>query len=62
MTNYAPCFDNLDGLSPWQSDMLCQAATGGGISKRELYTDMEEVILSFLRCPMLNGINLVAQE
>lgn len=62
MTNYAPCFDNLDGLSPWQSDMLCQAATGGGISKRELYTDMEEVILSFLRCPMLNGINLVASR
>ena len=62
MTNYAPSFDNLDGLSPWQSDMLCQAATGGGISKRELYTDMEEVILSFLRCPMLNGINLVASR
>ena len=60
MTNYAPCFDNLDNLSPWQSDMLWQAATGGGISKRELYTNMEEVILSFLRCPMLNGINLVA--
>ena len=62
MRNYAPCFDNLDGLSPWQSDMLCQAATGGGISKRELYTDMDEVILSFLRCPMLNGINLVASR
>ncbi len=62
MTNYAPCFDNLDGLQPWQSDMLCQAATGGGISKRELYTDMDEVILSFLRCPMLNGINLAASR
>ncbi|MDO9574822.1 MAG: toprim domain-containing protein, partial [Candidatus Contubernalis sp.] len=62
MTNYAPCFDNLDGLQPWQSDMLCCAATGGGISKRELYTDMDEVILSFLRCPMLNGINLVASR
>jgi len=62
MTNYAPCFDNLDGLSSWQSDILCQAATGGGISKRELYTDTEEVILSFLRCPMLNGINLVASR
>lgn len=62
MTNYAPCFDNLDGLSSWQSDMLCQAATGGGISKRELYTDTDEVILSFLRCPMLNGINLVASR
>lgn len=62
MTNYAPCFDNLDGLQAWQSDMLCQAATGGGISKRELYSDMDEVILSFLRCPMLNGINLVASR
>jgi len=61
-TNYSPIFDNLDGLKPWQSDMLCQAATGGGISKRELYSDMEEIILSFLRCPMLNGINLVASR
>ncbi|MBT9169380.1 MAG: hypothetical protein DDT19_02739 [Syntrophomonadaceae bacterium] len=61
-TNYAPCFDNLDGLSAWQSDMLSQAATGGGISKRELYTDMDEVILTFLHCPMLNGINLVASR
>lgn len=59
-TNYAPTFDNLDRLQPWQSDMLCQAATGGGIIKRKLYTDMEEVILSFLRCPMLNGINIAA--
>jgi len=57
MTNYSPCFDNLDGINPWQSDILCQAATGGGISKRELYTDVDEVIMSFLRCPMLNGIN-----
>lgn len=60
--NYAPCFDNLDGLSPWQSDMLCQAATGGGISKRELYTDTEEIILSFFRCPFLNGINNVVSR
>jgi hypothetical protein len=58
--NYMPAFDNLDGLQPWQSDMLCCAATGGGISKRELYTDEDEIILSFLRCPTLNGINLVA--
>ena len=62
MTNYAPVFDNLDGLQAWQSDMLCQAATGGGISKRELYTDIDEVILSFRRCPSLNGINQVASR
>lgn len=59
-TNYLPAFDNLDGLQPWQSDMLCCAVTGGGISKRELFTDSDEVILSFLRCPALNGINCAA--
>ena len=58
--NYMPGFDNLDSLQTWQSDMLCQAATGGGISKREHYTNDDEIILSFLRCPALNGINLVA--
>ena len=36
MTNYTPCFDNMDGLSAWQSDMLCQAATGS-ISKGALH-------------------------
>ncbi|RJQ30566.1 MAG: hypothetical protein C4589_03000 [Peptococcaceae bacterium] len=60
--NYMPAFDNLDGLQSWQSDMLCCASTGGGISKRELYTDEDEVILSFLRCPTLNGINLVVSR
>lgn len=34
--------------------------TGGGISKRRLYTDDEEVILRFLRLVGLNGINPVA--
>lgn len=60
--NYNPSFDNLDNLQAWQSDILCCASTGGGISKRELYTDQEEVILSFLRCCSLNGINLVVSR
>jgi hypothetical protein len=54
--NYMPVFDNLDGLQPWQSDMLCKACTGAGISKRKLYTDEDEVILKFWRCVVLNGI------
>jgi DNA polymerase I-like protein with 3'-5' exonuclease and polymerase domains len=54
--NYLPAFDNLDGIQPWQSDMLCRASTGGGISKRRLYTDDDEVVLSFRRCMVLNGI------
>ena len=43
-------------MQPWQSDMLCRASTGGGISKRRLYTDDAEVVLSFRRCMVLNGI------
>ncbi len=58
--NYVLAIDNLDGLSPWQSDMLARAVTGGGISKRRLYTDDEEVILRFHRCILLNGINSAA--
>jgi DNA polymerase-1 len=54
--NYMPAFDNLDGMQSWQMDMLCRACTGGGISKRKLYTDEGEVILKFWRCVVLNGI------
>jgi hypothetical protein len=59
-SNYMPCFDNLDTLSAEKSDLLCTAVTGGGISKRTLFTDDEETILSFMRCVGLNGINVVA--
>ena len=58
--NYAPCFDNIESISPRQSDMLCMASTGGGISKRTLYTDEDETILEFKHCVGLNGINIVA--
>jgi len=62
MRNYAPCFDNLVGLNDYQSDILCQAVTGGGASKRELFSDMDEIILKFKKCIMLNGINLVSER
>ena len=58
--NYAPCFDNIESISPRQSDMLCMASTGGGISKRTLYSDSDETILEFKHCVGLNGINVVA--
>ena len=60
--NYMPAFDNMSFLNERQSNMLCCTATGGGIFKRRLYTDDEEVILSFLRCVTLNGINQVANK
>lgn len=57
--NYMPCFDNLDSLSASKSDLLCIASTGGGFSKRTLFTDDDETLLELHRCPALNGINVV---
>lgn len=58
--NYMPCFDNLDNITAEKSDMLCMAATGGGFSKRTLYSDDDETILYFKEPVSLNGINVVA--
>jgi len=44
------------------SDTLCRAATGGGFTKRELYTDDDDIIYNFKRCVGLNGINIAAQR
>jgi len=50
------CLDNLSGLQPWLSDSLCTLATGGGLAKRQLYTDGDEYILNARRPILLNGI------
>lgn len=60
--NYMPCFDNLDGFSSEKSDLLCTACTGGSFSRRMLFTDDDEAILSFKRCISLNGINVVVTK
>jgi len=54
--------DNLSSLPEWLSDALSRACTGDGFSKRELYTDTDEVILAFRRIIGLNGINLVVDK
>jgi hypothetical protein len=60
--NYMPVYDNLSSITPKISDLLCTAATGGGFSTRKFFTDDEETILSFKRCVVLNGINVVASK
>ena len=57
--NYMPSFDNLDGLSAEKSDLLCIASTGGGFSKRTLFTDDDETLLDLRRSVGLTGINVV---
>ena len=58
--HYVAMFDNVDTLQPWQSDILCRACTGEGFSKRQLFTDDDDIIYSFRRCVGLNGINIAA--
>jgi hypothetical protein len=55
-------FDNLSGLSAWQSDAFCRLITGGGVGKRTLYSDEDENILEAKRPLLLNGIDDVAER
>jgi hypothetical protein len=60
--NYIAYFDNVSVIPEWISDQLCRAVTGSGFSKRELYTDDDDIIYNFKRCIGFNGINLGATK
>jgi energy-coupling factor transporter ATP-binding protein EcfA2 len=49
-------FDNLSAVSLRLSDALCRLSTGGGLGKRELYTDGEEFVMEAKRPVVLTGI------
>ena len=53
-------YDNLSKIPWWISDLLCRAPTRAGFSKRELYTNNEDIVYSFIRAIGFNGINLAA--
>ncbi|RJQ35807.1 hypothetical protein C4568_00265 [Candidatus Parcubacteria bacterium] len=60
--HYCAFFDNVSSLSNEISDALCKAVTGDGFSKRELFTDEDDVIFIFKRCLGINGINISARK
>ena len=62
MHNYVCFFDNISFIPPWISDQLCRAVTGSGFTKRELYSDDNDIIYNFRRCLGFNGINLAATK
>lgn len=53
---YLASFDNVSYISKEQSDILCRAITGNSNTKRKLYRDSEETVLSYMRKIVLNGI------
>ena len=54
-------FDNISDLPKWGSDALCRAVTGAGFTKRELYSDDDDILYSFRRGIALNSISGVAR-
>ncbi|MDP9244149.1 MAG: DUF3854 domain-containing protein, partial [Chloroflexota bacterium] len=58
--NWVVAFDNMSQLQPWLSDALCRLSTGGGLGKRQLYTDQDEIVLEAQRPLVLTGITEIA--
>lgn len=54
--------DNLSRVSIWFSDALCRAVSGESFSKRKLYTDSDDILISFRRCICVTGIEVVTQR
>jgi hypothetical protein len=53
-------YDNVSYIPDDVADLLCRAITGSGFSKRQLYTDDEDVIYNIQANVGINGINLSA--
>ena len=53
-----PVLDNLGHLKNWQENLLCRAVTGGGYTKRALYSNDDDVLWSFRRAILITGINI----
>lgn len=54
--------DNVTSLPGWLSDSICSIITGAGYSKRELFTDDDDISYSFKHLIGINGINLVVEK
>lgn len=60
--HYFVIFDNLSSLPTWLSDATCRIVTGDAFSKRELYSDDEDILYEFKRAVGVCGVNLVATK
>ena len=52
-----PCFENVSQFNRRVADMFCRAVTGNGVERRKLYTDSDQVLFSFRRSIIINGID-----
>jgi putative DNA primase/helicase len=57
---WVPTYDNLRLIDDDLADALCRLATGGGLQKRKLHTDQDQVLMAVCRPVILNGITDLA--
>jgi hypothetical protein len=55
-------YDNVKYIPYWLSDEICKAVTGIGHTKRELYSDDNDIIYEHRRIISINGINVALTE
>jgi hypothetical protein len=55
-------FDNVSWIPPWMSDQMCQVITGIGISKRQLFTDSDDVFVDKKATVVINGLTAVPNK
>lgn len=55
-------YNNISSLSSKEQDALCCLSTGGGYSKRKLFTDLEESMIDIKRPVILNGIGSIGSS
>ncbi len=55
-------YDNLSKMPEWFSDALARVATGDSFSKRELYSDDDDVVYRLQNTIALNGINQIVYK
>ena len=60
--HHVAIYDNLKFIPKWLLEEICKAVTGGGSSKKKLYTDEDDIIFDYKRCLGFNGINMVMNE
>jgi hypothetical protein len=60
--NYLAFYDNVKYIPYWLSDEICKAVTGIGHTKRELYSDDNDIIYEHRRLISINGINVALTE
>ncbi|MFN0196568.1 MAG: hypothetical protein ACKVT0_07470 [Planctomycetaceae bacterium] len=53
-----PCFENVSTFSDEVTDQFSRSVTGDGVERRQLYTNSNQVLYSFQRPIIINGIGL----